>query len=140
MEACIRSNTFNGHPVLKGETPATVVSGETADISEFADHGLYDWIKFRDTIMAYPDSRMVLGRYLGPSIDIGPVISAKILKETGYVVNCASFSALAQNELDDPREKEARVAFDDRVAKTFGSKSSVEDFDIEFSMETTELY
>ena len=56
------------------------MSGETADISEFAEHGWYNWIKFRDTTVAYPEIKLVLGRYLGPSTDIGPSVTVKIIK------------------------------------------------------------
>jgi hypothetical protein len=127
LEAYIRSNTYNGHPMLKGETPETVVSGETADISEFAEHGFYDWVKFRDTLIPFPDDKLVLGRYLGPSTDIGPAMTAKILKSNGHIVHRSTFRALTQDEFDDPTENESRKTFDDRVQHTFGDQSSPDD-------------
>ena len=81
LEAYIQSHTANGHPHLKGEVPETVMSGETADDSEFAEHGWYDWNKFRDTTVAYPEIKLVLGRYLGPSTDIGPAMTANNIKD-----------------------------------------------------------
>lgn len=107
MEAYIRSNTYSGHPLLKGETPEAAVSGETPDISEFAEHAFYAWVKYRDTVIAFPDTQLVLGRYLGPSTDIGPAMTAKILKESGHVVHRSTFRALTQDEWDDPKEKTA---------------------------------
>ena len=50
----------------------TTLTGETAGISEFAEFGWYDWIKFRDMIVPYPEVKLVLGRYLGLNINIGP--------------------------------------------------------------------
>ena len=44
--AFICSNIDNGHKDPKGQTPNTFVSGETADISEFAEFVWYDWIMF----------------------------------------------------------------------------------------------
>ena len=41
---------------------------------------------FRDTSVSYPDDTMVLGRDLGPAIDIGPAMTWKILKANGKVV------------------------------------------------------
>ena len=38
---------------------------------------------FRDFAVTYPDDKLVLGRYLGPSIDVGPALTAKILKANG---------------------------------------------------------
>ena len=140
MEAYIRSNTVSGHPLLNGETPETVVSGETADISEFAEHAFYDWVKYRDTIVAYPEDKLVLGRYLGPSIDIGPAMTAKILKDTGFVTNRSTFRALTQDEWDDPAEKEARQAFDRKIAETFGDQSKPDDFGEDLDLGEAQLY
>ena len=116
------------------------MSGETADISEFAKHAFYDWIKFRDTLVPFPGDKLVLGRYLGPSTDIGPAMTAKILKDTGWVTNRSTFRALTQDEWDDPKEKEARAAFDAKIATTFGDKSKPEDFGVEFDTAETQLY
>ena len=81
----------NGNPLLNGETPELVVSGQTADISEIAEHGFYDWIKYRDSIIPFPEDKLVLGRYLGPSIDIGPAMAAKILRDTGNTITRSTF-------------------------------------------------
>ena len=140
MEAYIKSNTYNGHPMLKGETPETAVSGETADISEFAEHGFYDWVKFRDVTVPFPEEKLILGRYLGPSVDIGPAMTAKILKDTGWVVNRSTFRALTQDEIDDPSEQVARKAFDERIAKTFSESANVNDFGIDFDIGESQLY
>ena len=42
---------------------------------------------FRDDPIQYPDENPVLGRYLGPEIDFGPAIMAKIVKSNGKVVH-----------------------------------------------------
>ena len=78
--AYICLNTANGHEDLKGQTPETFVSGETADISEFSEFGWYDWIMFRDTTVSYPCRKPQLGSYCGPAYNIGPAMTAKILK------------------------------------------------------------
>ncbi|KAL7475332.1 hypothetical protein ACHAW6_001253 [Cyclotella cf. meneghiniana] len=38
------------------------------------EFGFWDWVKFREDGVAYPDNQMVLGKYLGPSIDVGPAM------------------------------------------------------------------
>ena len=55
---------------LKGENPETLVSGETPDISEFASFQWYEWVKYRDQQVPYPDDNFVLATYLGPSFDV----------------------------------------------------------------------
>ena len=86
LEAYIRSNTAHDIFELNGEVPETIVSGETSDISQFCELEWYEWVYFRDTSVQFPEDKAVLGRYLGPSIDIGPAMTAKILKANGEVV------------------------------------------------------
>ena len=38
---------------------------------------------YNDTTWKFPDPKFVPGRYLGPYIDVGPKMTAKILKKTG---------------------------------------------------------
>jgi hypothetical protein len=78
--------------------PETIVSGETADISTFTQHHWYEWIMFRDTSVSFPGDKLVLGRYLGPSIDVGPAMTAKILKANGVIVHRSSYWSLTDIE------------------------------------------
>eukprot|EP00804_Cyclotella_cryptica_P014222 CCRYP_005639-RA/>CCRYP_005639-RA protein AED:0.34 eAED:0.34 QI:0/0/0/1/1/1/3/0/304 len=56
---------------LDGRVPEmTVVSGETADISPFCEFGFWDWVKFRGLGGTFPGDGLVLGKYLGSSIDV----------------------------------------------------------------------
>ena len=41
---------------LKGQVPETMVSGETADISPWAIYKWYEWVKFRDTSVGFPET------------------------------------------------------------------------------------
>jgi hypothetical protein len=85
-EAYVRSLTAHEIYRLDGQVPETLVSGETADISPFAAFKWYEWVLFRDTSVTYPDDTMVLGRDLGPAIDIGPAMTRKVLKGNGKKV------------------------------------------------------
>jgi len=134
FEAYIRSNI--AHPLysLNGEVPETVVSGQTADISEFAEHAWYDWVRYRDTAISFPEDKMLLGRYLGPSTDIGPAMSAKILKPNGQVVHRSTLRALTPDEWDSPDEIKARSEFDEAVKLKLGeakSEDPLDDLDVE---------
>jgi hypothetical protein len=135
MESYICSNTYNGHSSLKGETPETVMSGEAADISEFAEHAFYDWIKFQDTTVAFSGRKLVLGRYLGPSTNIGPAMTTKILKQTGHVIHRSTFRALTGNEMQDPAETQSRAEFDSDIDRIFGDVSLAEAFGVDFTAE-----
>ena len=87
LEAYVRSNTAHDIYILQGKVPETLMSGETSDISQFCEFAFYDWIMFRDQPVAFPDDNPVLGRYLGPAIDVGPALTAKILEQMGRLSN-----------------------------------------------------
>ena len=80
-----RSHTAHDIYCLDGRVPETVASGETADISPFCEFGFWDWVKFRENGVAFPDDTMVLGKYLGPSTDVGPAITQRIMKANGEI-------------------------------------------------------
>ena len=86
LEMEIRSCTTNNVFERKGELTRTVMMGEIANIMHLCEFGGYDWVYFRDNAVTYPHDKWVLGRWLGPSTDMGPALCAKILKENGRCV------------------------------------------------------
>ena len=82
----IRSHTATNILSAFGEVPETILTGNTADISVVCQFGWYDWVMYRDTNPSYPDESIVLGRYLGPALDVGSALTAKILRLNGQVV------------------------------------------------------
>jgi hypothetical protein len=62
------------------------MTGSTADISNIAEFKWYHWVYFCDTAIQFPQDPKVLGRYLGPSADIGPAMAAKLLKSNDQTV------------------------------------------------------
>ena len=98
LEALIRSNTSNDIFMTSGEVPETIMTGSTADISHICEFAWYDWVMFRDNIPTFPDDRLILGRYLGPAIDIGSALTAKILKSNGQVVYRSTLRHLNDDE------------------------------------------
>lgn len=106
FQALIHSNMALDIYELQGEVPETIVSGETSDISQFFQHYWYEWIMFRDTAVSFPDNKLVLGWCLGPSIDVGPAMTAKILTKSGEVVHRSTYASLTKDEMDDPDKKD----------------------------------
>jgi len=86
LQAYIRSCTSNGIYMTAGQTPETIMSRSTADISNICEFAWFDWVMFRDNVPTYPDDKLILGRYLGPAIDVGSAMTMKILKQNGQVV------------------------------------------------------
>ncbi len=78
------------------------MSGNTANISQFCELGWYEWVKFHSITVSFPEDLLVLGKYLGLSIDIGPVTTTKILIPTGKVVHPSTYRPLTPEEIADP--------------------------------------
>ncbi len=96
---------------LDGEVPKTFMSKETANINQFCNLGWYKWVKSFSTTISFPENPLVLGKYLGPSIGIGPTMTAKILTPTGEVVHCSTYRMLMYKELADPVKQDCMKAF-----------------------------
>ena len=94
LQGFITSRTAGNHFGLNGETPETMLSGETPDLSEFAERGWCDWIKFRATNVLHPPGRQACSRSVpGPSTDTGPATTAKTLEHNCQCVHRVTFRA-----------------------------------------------
>ena len=120
-EAYVRSLTALDIYGLSGQVPETIVSGETADISPFAAFKWYQWIMYRDTTASFPDDKMVLGRDLGPAIDVGPAMTRKVLKSNGQTIYRSTVRALTDDEMSDEDMKRQRQVFDSNVRSFLGA-------------------
>ena len=70
---------------LDGHVPEMDVLGETADISLFSEFSFWVWVKFREDGGTFPDDKMVLGKYLGPSIDVRPAMMQQAAPGEGSI-------------------------------------------------------
>ena len=75
LQAKIRCHTAHDIPTLNGQVPETMVTGNTADISELVEFGWYEWIYYRDATGSFPLPKEELGRCLGPSENVGSRMS-----------------------------------------------------------------
>jgi len=76
LMAMIRSCSTNSIYMTAGQVPETLMSGETADISRICQFGWFDWVMYHDPAK-FPEDKPTLGRYLGPAIDVGSMLTAK---------------------------------------------------------------
>jgi hypothetical protein len=81
-----------------GQVPKTIMTINTADISHIAEFGWYDWVMIRDNKPSYPDNKLILGCYLGPFIDNGSALTAKILNLNGVFVCRSTLQQLTDEE------------------------------------------
>jgi len=106
--------------MINGEVPETIMTGSTADISHICEFGWYDWVTFRDNVPAFPDNKLMLGRYLGPATNVGSALTAKILKSNGQSVCRSTLRHLNDEELHCTIQKELRRAFDESITHHLG--------------------
>jgi hypothetical protein len=99
LMADIRSNTTLNVFSLTGETPNAKLTGDTADISHLCEFSWYDPVWYID--MTDPMQNKKLGRYLGPSYDIGQAMCSKILTVKAKVILRMSVIPLAAAERHD---------------------------------------
>ena len=115
LEAYVHCNTVVPHPKLDGQVTETIMSGQTADMSHFAELGWYDWIKFFYILTCYPEPKEVHGQWLGPAINIGPAMMSKVLKSNGQVIYASSYFLLTDDKMADPTETKLRAEFDTAI-------------------------
>jgi hypothetical protein len=133
LQGLICSHTANDIYATGGEVPETIMKGGTADISQICKFVWYDWVMFRDTVntIAFPDKRLTLGRYLGPAINIGLALTAKILKQNGQYDCRSTLRHLTPEETLCMVQIAAWLHFDDMIVERIGPKSVPGDFPTE---------
>jgi hypothetical protein len=116
LAAAIKSHTCNSIYATGGGEPETIMLSSTADISTICQFAWYDWVMFCDTAPTFPDDMHVLGRYLGPAIDIGPATTVKILKSNGQIVFRSMLRHLTPDDLTDPAHNSLHRDFDASIS------------------------
>jgi hypothetical protein len=66
---------------------------------------------------------------LGPSLDIGPAMTSKVMKENGQLLHLSSLRPLTDDELNDPEEQKLRDAYDKKLRKKLGRSFLSRDLD-----------
>ena len=107
------------------------MTGNTADISHIAEFGWYDWVMFRDNVPSFPDDKLILGRYLGPAIDTGSALTAKILKSNGVFACRSTLQHLTDEELHGTVHLDMRQKFDKSISLHLGPAAMPQDFPAE---------
>ena len=121
LEAYIWSNVVYNIYKLDQEVPKTVMSGETSDISQFCELVCFKWVMFWDETAPFPDSMLNLGCCFGPSINIGPAMTAKILTQYGKVLHRSTYRPLTADKIADKDGSDAQEHFMARVYERLGS-------------------
>jgi hypothetical protein len=112
LEACVCSCTSNDIYMTAGQVPETIMTRNTTNISHIVEFGWYDWVMFCDNEPSFPNDKLILGCYLGPTIDTGSALTAKILKSNSVFVCRSILQHLTDEELNSSVHKDIRRKFD----------------------------
>ena len=128
FEAEIMSHTAHDTLELQGQVPQAVVTGQSVDISRLAEFAFYDWVYWYDQTAKFPDEKKTLGRYLGPSRDVGSAMCAKIIKENGQMRICSTYIAVSHDEMQKPEMVEEMKKFTKVLQSKLGEAAMTDDF------------
>ena len=82
----------------------------------------------------------MLAQYLGPSFNIGPAMTEKLLKENEQYAYMSTYRQLTEEKLVDPPEIKARERFDIAINEKLEKYESLKDYDKEeLDADTPEL-
>ena len=79
--------TANISRYSKGQTPLEIVTGEIPDITEYPDFTFYNWVAFKNNADVGPPA---LGRWLGVSHCVGPLLLYWIPPQSGIPISCST--------------------------------------------------
>jgi hypothetical protein len=127
LEALQRSHTAHDIYQLKGQVPQTLMTGQTADISQLYEFGWYDWCMYHDSSISFPDDRLCLGRWIGPALDVGPAMTAKVLKPNGNTRYVSTYRHLTDEERAMDEIKQKMKEYNKEVHEALGPSATLDD-------------
>jgi hypothetical protein len=94
-----------------------MVTGESVDISEYLDFGFYDWIWYRDNAGL---GETKLGRWLGVSHQVGPLMSFWILTAGAQVLSRTTVQRVTNLELQVVETIARCRVYDNQISDRLG--------------------
>ena len=113
---CVSSSKY-----VKGRTPVEIITGETPDISEYTDFGIYDWVTYSINAGTGPNR---LGRWLGVSHKVGQLMSYWVLAASCQVVSAGTVQRLTNDEKATAEWAERMQDFDAKVKSRLNAKDT----------------
>ena len=49
--------------------------GMSSDISEICEFKFYEWVMFNDSQATFPETKLHVGRWLGPAVSVGSALT-----------------------------------------------------------------
>lgn len=119
-EVMQRTATSSYHS--QGRTPLEIITGDTPDISEYLDFGIYDWVLFKENA-GFGETK--LGRMLGISHRVGQMMSYWILPISCTVISCTTVQRLTLLDQQQDVYKERCKHFDTTIKERLRDANNV---------------
>ena len=139
MQFLVRSHTALDIYELQGQVPETVMKGRPADISRICQYGWFDWVEYLDS-SHFEEGVWVLGRYLGPSLDTGTMITVKVIASNGQVFPRSTVRPVSEENMKDPVYLEKMKDFMSSLHDSVGAPAQPGDFPKEYLTPEYEAY
>ena len=132
-----RSLTASGHINLDGRTPFEKVLGYTPDISEFIQFDWYEWIEYNEPLF---ESKVDIGRWLGPAHSAGQGLAYWVLAGTGEVKMRSTVTKISDERSLLPEMISDKKEFSEKIEKLIGnySRSTINHFEGEMTEDVYE--
>ena len=95
---------------------------------------------FNDSQDTFPETKFHVGRWLGPSVDVGSALTYKIFKSNGQVVSLSTIRHLILDELTNPDHIAMTKDFDYNIIQKIGVPATENDSDKDYLTPTYEYY
>jgi hypothetical protein len=101
---------------------------EVRYISQLCKFAFFDWVMFCNEPIASPDNNPVLNQYLGPVINVGPALTARILKANGEAVYRSTYCELTTTKVSNAAHISRRIEFDISIMDRNGPETAPNNF------------
>ena len=128
FEAAVCFHICLGIYDLDMHVPATVIMGQTADISHICQYEWFDWVMCYEPVNGYPNDKVTIERYLGPAIDVGFTMTINILKQSGGFVCRSTVRLWTKEEEANPVYQANSVESTTSVYNNLSSACTVPNF------------
>lgn len=113
--------TVTSSHYAQGRTPLEIVTGETPDISEYFDFGFYDWVTFKSNGGVGGEE---IGRWLGVSHRVGPLMSYWILPKSGIPISCTTVQRMPVDMFSKDETQKAIADYEKGLEKRLEAASA----------------
>jgi len=119
----IRSHTALNIHSLHGEVPASMIAGDTVDISALCEFSWYEWVWYLGPSGKGDNMETkFLGRYCGHSFDVGDTMCSRILTSKAKLIARSSVFPLTVEDRNSPEVDQRKLQCEASLKESLGKR------------------